>query len=73
MDFDKEIENQRLEKDPQEQMVYMICDNCGAEIYEGQEFYDCDAGYLCEDCFDEIQKIEKFESERIAGEKDEWQ
>ena len=71
MDFDKEIENLRLQRDPQEQLVCMTCDNCGAEIYEGQEFYDCDAGYLCEDCFEEEQDMYKSSCERIAGEDDE--
>ena len=72
MDFDREIENQRLKQDLQEVIVFMTCDICGAEIYEGHDYYDCPAGYLCEDCFDKVQSEEKRECEKIAGDNNEW-
>lgn len=65
-----DLEAERLRNDPQEAKVYFNCDNCGAEIYEGQEYYDCEAGYLCEECFDEDQEMYKQSCERIAGDDD---
>ena len=47
---------------------YFTCDKCGADIYEGQEYYNFEGDTLCEQCFDEIQEIEKRECSRIAGE-----
>lgn len=70
MNEDKYWEEQRIANDPQEEKVYFNCDLCGAEIYKGQEYYDCDAGYLCEKCFDEEQEMYKQSCERIAGDDD---
>ncbi len=42
------LESERLKLDPQEEKVILKCDDCGAEIYKGQEYYDCEAGYLFE-------------------------
>ena len=70
MDFDRYIENERIKNDLQEIDVCFCCERCGAEIYKGNEYYFFERNHLCEDCFDEIQKDEKFEAKRIAGEDD---
>ena len=67
-----DLEAERLRLDPQEAKVYLNCDNCGGEIYEGQEYYECEMGDLCEKCFDKMQEDEKAECERIAGDDDEY-
>lgn len=67
MDFDNYIENERIRTDLQERKVVHTCDNCGAEIYVGNEFWSLEGYNLCEDCFDEIQKNEKNEHRLIAG------
>ena len=69
MDF-YDLEEERLRNDLQEAKEYLHCDNCGAEIYRGQEYYDCEAGYLCEECFDKDQEMYKQSCERIAGDED---
>ena len=71
MNFDKTIEEQRLMLDPQEAKISLRCDRCNKEIYEGEEYYFFERNNLCEECFDEIQNDEKFNSRRIAGERDE--
>lgn len=67
MSEDKYWEEQRIMCDAQEDKVCFNCKICGTEIYEGQEYYDCETGYLCEKCFDEEQEIYKKNCERIAG------
>ena len=68
MDFDKEIENQRLDVDPQEQKVFCQCEECGGEIYVGEECnYDEETGsYIHEDCLNNY--IRNFISTIKAGE-----
>ncbi len=66
-----DLEAERLKLDPQEAKTCFNCDVCGDEIYEGQEYYDCETGYLCESCFDKEQDTYKQSCERIAGEDDE--
>ena len=68
MDFDNYLENERLKLDAQEQPVLNYCDECGAEIYKGSEYYNLEGYNLCEDCFDEMQKREKEDHKLIAGE-----
>jgi len=68
MDFDEEIERQRLELDPQEQPVFCCCDDCGCEIYEGEEYFNTESGFLCENCFDEYIANIRADCARIAGE-----
>lgn len=36
--------------DPPEDVVFAMCDHCGGEIYEGEEYYDIDGQYIHEDC-----------------------
>lgn len=73
IDFDTEIEKQRLKNDLQEAKIFCSCDKCLQEIYYGNAYYiDSNTkAILCENCFDEIQLLQKVESERIAGEEDE--
>ena len=71
-DFDNEIERQRIELDPQEVKVCFNCDRCNAEIYEGNKYYFYERNSLCEECFDDIQSEEKFNSIRIAGDEDDY-
>ena len=68
MDFDNYIEKERIKSDLQEKNVIHNCDNCGADIYEGNEFYSLEGYNLCEDCYDEIQRKEKEKHKCIAGE-----
>ena len=68
MNFDNYIENERLNTDLQEQKVMYGCDNCGTEIYKGNEFYLIEGYNLCEDCYDEMQRKEKEEHRCVAGE-----
>lgn len=73
MDFDAEIEKQRIKNDPQEAEIFCYCDRCNQEIYVGNSYYLFQnlKFNLCENCFDELQDMEKKESERIAGEDNE--
>lgn len=68
MNFDNYIENERLNTDLQEQKVMYHCDNCGTEIYKGNEFYSIEGYNLCEDCYDDMQRKEKEEHRYVAGE-----
>lgn len=67
------LEKQRndLYKDDEESVCFQ-CDKCRANIYDGQTYYECEIGDLCEECFDEMQTDEKRECERVAGEDDEY-
>ena len=71
VNFDKEIENQRLKLDKQEVKPKLRCYRCGSEIYDGEEYYLYERDKLCEECFDEMQEDEKYESKRFAGDDDE--
>ena len=69
----KEMENQILE--PPEDKIYCYCNNCGGEIYEGEDCYDVGEplsgeNLICEKCFDEKQSQEKEDCRRIAGDND---
>ena len=68
IDWDNELERIRRRCDPQEQSALLECNDCGTEIYAGEEyFYDeCDA--LCEACYDERLSDLKNSNRRIAGE-----
>ena len=68
INWDKVLENLRTSTDPQEQPVIMHCDKCLKEIYKGEEYYDDDVDFLCEDCFDKWQEEQKEICKRIAGE-----
>ena len=72
MNEDKYWEGQRIKQDPMEGKVCLNCNRCGAEIYEGQEYYIFESDSLCEECFNEMQHDEKRECERIAGDDDEY-
>lgn len=68
MDFDGYIEKERINIDLQEKKIEINCSNCGADIYEGNEYFNLEGYDLCEDCFDEIQRKEKNEHRYVAGE-----
>ena len=68
MDFDNYIETQRINTDLQEQKVLHYCDECQAEIYKGNEYYNLEGYNLCESCFDKMQMQEKEEHRLVAGE-----
>ena len=72
MDFDKEIENQRLKYDLQENRVSFNCTRCNSEIYNGEDYFIYERSKICEECFDEIQNDEKFNSKRIAGDDNDY-
>lgn len=69
--LDLEEERLKLEREEQKKLV-LNCDKCGANVYDKEEYYFYERDCLCEECFDEIQKDEKFEARRIAGEDDEF-
>lgn len=68
INWDEVLENMRKSVDPQEQIVIMHCDICGEEIYKGEEYYDDEVDFMCEECFDRWQETQKHECKRIAGE-----
>lgn len=60
MNFDKEMENQRMVVDSQEQPVAFYCDECKQEIYNGEESYSFINGCICENCMDkELQQLKE--------------
>lgn len=66
-----DLEEQRLMLDREEQgKIALLCAKCNTEIFEGQDYFFYDRDCLCEECFDELQKDEKFEARRIAGDDD---
>ena len=71
MDIDKMLENERLKEDLQEVEVFCFCDRCSNEIYMGNYYYEHERNRICEECFEEFQADEKYESRRIAGDDDE--
>ena len=65
--YDKYLEEERIQNDPQEVEPILFCDQCGVEIYENEEYYEkYDGLCLCEDCFDEFQELEKQECQKVA-------
>lgn len=68
MDIDRYIESDRIKNDLQEKKVFYCCEDCGCEIYDGNEYYEDNQDYVCENCFDKRQEEYKFESRKIAGE-----
>lgn len=68
INWDKELERLRKSLDIQEQPVIMHCDICSKEIYKGEEYYDDEVDFMCEECFDKMQEEQKRECRRIAGE-----
>ena len=68
-----DLEEQRLQLDREEQgKVAFQCDRCGRDIYDGEEYYCREGDWLCEECFDELQKDEKYECRMIAGDDDDF-
>ncbi len=68
INWDKELERLRHQLDSQEQSAIMICDNCKKDIYQGEDYFEIEAGNICEDCFEKYQDWEKNECKRTAGE-----
>lgn len=69
--IERNLEKERIDmEEPKD--VYYKCDRCGADICKGEDYYSYDRDCLCEDCFNEIQKDEKFEARRIAGDDDDY-
>lgn len=67
MDFDKELEKQRIAQDPQEEEPIMQCSRCGIDIYEGEGFWETAIGTLCECCYDDLFYKYKKDNKIIAG------
>jgi hypothetical protein len=65
-----DLEEERLKFDLQEATIFCNCDDCGSEIYYGNEYYvdEILCNSLCEDCFDKRQSQQKRTNYRIAGE-----
>lgn len=72
MDFDNEMEKMRIKNDSQEKIVCYLCSRCNAEIYINEEYYIYQRCKLCEECFEEIQKDERYECRRIAGDDNDY-
>lgn len=56
MDYDTYLSNQLAEYEYQGR-VMCKCDECGGELYEGQECYYIKGNYICQKCVDE-SKVE---------------
>lgn len=67
MDFDREIENQRIKSDLQEKEPVLYCTDCHTAIYANEEYYEYYGDDLCEDCIDDRLKIEKGNCRVMAG------
>ena len=39
--------------DPPEPTVALYCDNCGNEIYVGEDYWDINGDRICRDCLDD--------------------
>lgn len=42
--------------EPQDSPVLYYCDECGAEIREGEEYYSIDGMKICENCMDSARR-----------------
>lgn len=69
--LDLEAERLKIDKEEQKKIAFN-CDKCGSNIYINEEYYFYQRDCLCEECFDEVQKDEKFEARRIAGDDDDF-
>ena len=49
-----------------EASVAFKCDQCREEIYVGDDYYDCDGDFLCEDCAREWLEKVLHDSRRTA-------
>lgn len=67
MDFDKELEKQRIATDSQEEEAVMQCSRCGTDIYAGENFWETEIGIMCECCYDDLFYQYKKDNKNIAG------
>ena len=44
--------------DPPEPKVAATCCKCGQDIYDFEDFAECDEGYVCPDCIEELVQKE---------------
>ena len=42
--------------------VFSKCYGCGVDILDGDDYYDIDGDYYCEDCIDERRKTAEVEN-----------
>lgn len=68
LDFDKVLEEERIQSDPQEKNPVFQCDFCGRDMHKNERYYEFHGFDLCEDCLDEEQRKEKDEAEKYVGE-----
>lgn len=40
-----------------EEKVIYVCVECGQYIYEGEQYWDSQAGPICRDCFDDMDRM----------------
>ena len=41
--------------------VFVECVGCGSDIMDGDDYYDIDGDYYCEDCIDQRRKTAEVE------------
>lgn len=42
-------------------LVFAKCSECGNEILDGEDYYDIDGDFYCEDCIEERRKTAEVE------------
>ena len=52
--------------DPQRALCAVHCSLCGAELYDGEEFYAVNGLAVCEDCLPDFARAE-YRSFRVTG------
>ena len=60
----------RRSPDPQRAAPRIICSCCGAQLYDGESYWQCNGLRFCEDCLAELAKTAFASHHRICGE--EW-
>lgn len=35
---------------PKEPVKFIVCDNCGDDIFVGEEYFDIDGAHICDEC-----------------------
>lgn len=50
--------------DPQEAKIFCECNECGGEIYEGEEYHDINGWIVCDNCLNDWLNSNK----KVAGE-----
>ena len=52
--------------EPKEPVVFCTCDECGQDIYEGEEYWVIDGCTVCDDCLRAFAEDYFWQNKRIA-------